>query len=126
MKAVILFCLFTSFSHASSCFSDSSTELETTEKYKSLFEFETEIQEGSAVISIHIPVSLEGKEYVIGAVLMDSIDDPTFFIPIHATKAKNSYIVAYILSRELVRRHFVTFTYGEGCGISVTLPVVLE
>ena len=126
MKAVLLFILFSSFAQASTCLSSSSSELETTEKYKSLFEFETEIQEGSAVISIHIPVFLEGKEYVIGAVLMDSIDDPTFFIPVHATKAKNSYVVAYVLSRELVRRHFVTFTYGEGCGISVTLPVVLD
>ena len=126
MKVFLLFILFSSFTQAATCFSSSSSELEITEKYKALFEFETEIQEDSAVISIHIPVSLEGKEYVTGAVLMDSIEDPTFFIPVHAAKANNSYIVAYVLSRELARRHFVTFTYGEGCGTSVTLPVVLN
>ena len=96
------------------------------EKYQPLFTVNTEYFDGSYSVEILLPNKIEDREYKNSALFIDSLEEPSLFMPAEALERDEGKVVWYTVGNELVRKHFFVFSYGEGCGISVTLPVVFN
>ncbi|WP_343862672.1 hypothetical protein [Aliiglaciecola litoralis] len=96
------------------------------EKYRPLFKVNTDYFDESYSVEIVIPNKIGEREYQNSALFIDSLDEPSLFMPAEAFEHDEGKVVWYTVGNELVRKHFLVFSYGEGCGISVTVPVVFN
>lgn len=126
MRWVLLSLLFCGASNASTCIVTQEQEFLWNEKYRSLFTVNTEYFDSSYSVEILIPNEIEGQEYKGSALFIDSFEEPSLFMPAQTFERDEGKVVWYTVGHELVRKHFFAFSYGEDCGISVTVPIVFN
>ncbi len=126
LRWILLSLLFCGASHAATCIVTEEQEFLWNEKYRPLFKVNTDYIDGSYSVEIVIPNRIGEREYQNSALFIDSLDEPSLFMPAEAFEHDEGKVVWYTVGNELVRKHFLAFSYGEGCGISVTVPVVFN
>ena len=126
MRWILLSLLFCGASNASTCIVTEEQAFLWNEKYQPLFTVNTEYFDGSYSVEILLPNKIEDREYKNSALFIDSLEEPSLFMPAEALERDEGKVVWYTVGNELVRKLFFVFSYGEGCGISVTLPVVFN
>lgn len=126
MRWILLSSLFCGASNASTCIVTEEQAFLWNEKYQSLFTVNTDYFDGSYSVEILIPNKIEDREYKNSALFIDSLEEPSLFMPAEAFEHDEGKVVWYTVGNELVRKHLFVFSYGEGCSISVTVPVIFN
>ena len=126
LRWILLSLLFCGSSNATTCIVTEEQEFLCNEKYRQLFKVNTDYFDGSYSVEIVIPNKIDDREYQNSALFIDSLEEPSLFMPAEAFEHDDGKVVWYTVGNELVRKHFFVFSYGEGCGISVTVPVIFN
>ena len=126
LRWILLSLLFCGASNATTCIVTEEQEFLWNEKYRQLFKVNTDYFDGSYSVEIVIPNKVGDREYQNSALFIDSLEEPSLFMPAEAFDHDEGKVVWYTVGNELVRKHFFVFSYGEGCGISVTVPVIFN
>ena len=123
----ILFTLFISTTaEATTCFTTDEDVFLWNQKYQSLFDVETRMADGDFVIEVNAPSSLDKSAFDNVVLIFGNEEYPSLFVPLQTYDVDGKKATWYTVGGEMVREQVLTFSYGDGCGITVTVPVIFN
>lgn len=126
MRIVLVFCFISFFSNATSCHITDKQFENWNQHYSHLFKVEKTNKAGDFSVITSFPKAIDGLKFQNAGVFKDSLDNPTFFAPIQPIN-ENGILKIWFTGKAKSKEHyFLSFSYGEGCGIVVSLPVELN
>jgi hypothetical protein len=123
----ILFALFISTTaEATTCFTTDEDVFLWNQKYQSLFDVETRMADGDFVIEVNAPSNLDKSAFDNVVLIFGNEEHPSLFVPLQTYDVDGKKVTWYTVAGEMVRKQTLAFSYGDGCGITVTVPVIFN
>ncbi len=123
MKWMFLVLFASCSAEAATCISSDEQAFLWNQKYRSQFDVQNEYTDGSYAIEVYAPAALDELEFKNAAFAIGNEESPILYIPVKTFMSEGKRVLFYAVEAEMVRKQFLIFTYGEGCGISVSIPV---
>jgi hypothetical protein len=95
------------------------------EKYVSLFKVSTEKNNNSFNVQVSLPNNIEGKIFKAVWLVVGDDNDPSFIAPLSTYEEDSKTKVWFVVKPNNNDKNVLIFSYGEGCGISVDVPIEL-
>lgn len=92
-------------------------------EYSSLFHINKKLSEDSYSVVVSLPKEIKGKLFDTVAIFRGSLESPSFFAPLKSFEVDGKTTVWFVSKPTDHEKSYLSFRYGEDCGISVTLPV---
>lgn len=93
-------------------------------KYGDTISIETNLRESSYYVVIQTPSEINNGKIKAIWLFSDSMEDPTFIVPLETYEESDSVLAWYEIEAGLIRRHFIFVSFGDGCGSSVVKEVI--
>lgn len=123
----ILFCLFLcSTAEATTCIVTDEDIFLWNQKYQSLFDVKSRMSDGDYVVEVNAPSRLDDRELENVVLIFGNPESPSLFVPLQTYDEDDKKVTWYTVAGEMVRKQTLAFSYGDGCGISVTVPVIFN
>jgi len=122
MRILLALYFFSFFANATSCFETEEQTSKWDAAYASKFKINSELIEGNYTISVSIPQELEGQSFKLAGIIIGDKGNPSFYSSLKVFENK----IWFIVSAKTIEKHNLVFNYGDGCGISITVPVVVN
>ncbi|WP_245825512.1 hypothetical protein, partial [Pseudocolwellia agarivorans] len=126
LRIVLLLYFVSFFSSAMSCHITDKQFEKWNHQYSHLFQIKkTNSVNGYSVIT-SFPKTISGLNFQNAGIFKDSLKNPTFYTslqPINENGILKVWFTGIVKSKE---HYFLSFSYGQDCGISVSLPVELN
>ena len=123
MRLALFLYFFCLTANASTCMISEEQRNKWNNEYSSLFKVNKEHNQDSYSVTISIPSRIEEKLFDNASIFKNSLEDPSFFFPLKAFKDEGKTKVWFVVKPDAKDVFYLSFDYGEDCGISVTLPV---
>lgn len=124
---LILFALFlSSTAKAATCIATDEDFFLWNQKYQSLIDVKSRISDGDYVVEVIAPGSLDNRMFDNVVLIFGNSESPSLFVPLQTYDEDGKKVTWYTVAGEMVRNQTLAFSYGEGCGISVSVPVIFN
>ena len=123
----ILFCLFLcGTAEATTCIATDEDFFLWNQKYQSLIDVKSRMTDGDYVIEVIAPSSIDDREFKNVVLIFGNSESPSLFVPLQIYDEDGKKVTWYTVAGEMVRNQTLEFSFGEGCGISVSVPVIFN
>ncbi len=96
------------------------------QKYQSLIDVKSRMSDGDYVVEVNAPSSLDERAFENVVLVFGNSESPSLFVPLQTYDEDGKKVTWYTVAGEMVRNQTLEFSYGEGCGISVSVPVIFN
>jgi hypothetical protein len=111
---------------ATTCFTTDEMRTKYNEKYGAEISIEAKLDLSSYYVVISAPQKLNSVPLTAFHLSADELDNPTFSAPLNFFEEDGKFITWFEIDANLIRKHFVTATYGSNCGFDVTKEVLYQ
>jgi hypothetical protein len=123
----ILICLFLcGTAEATTCIATDEDFFLWNEKYQSLIDVKSRMSDGDYVVEVNAPSRLEERAFKNVVLIFGNSESPSLFVPLQTYDEDDKKVTWYTVAGVMVRKQTLAFSYGDGCGISVTVPVIFN
>lgn len=126
MRAIFALCFFSCFANSTTCFHTEAQAEEWNKKYGSLFKVETTLNSGAYDVIAELPKSIDGQRFDSVSLFVSNLEQPTFFATLSTYEDDGVTKVWFVTDNKNSQQHYLSFSYGTGCGMSVTVEVDFE
>jgi hypothetical protein len=125
LRYIIALYFISFISSASTCMTSDKQIALWNEKYVSLFKVSTEKNNNSFNVQVSLPNNIEGKIFKAVWLVVGDDNDPSFIAPLSTYEEDSKTKVWFVVKPNNNDKNVLIFSYGEGCGISVDVPIEL-
>ncbi|TLX49155.1 hypothetical protein CWC31_18195 [Pseudoalteromonas ruthenica] len=126
LRIVLALYFVSFFSNATSCHITNKQFEKWNQQYSHLFQIEKTNKANDFSVITSLPKTIDGLKFQNAAVFKGSLGNPTFFTPMQAVNENGILKVWFTVIAKSKEHYFLSFSYGQDCGISVSLPVELN
>ena len=123
LALVLYFICF--FANASCSISNEQFE-DWNKQFSYLFEVEKHLNKNNYSFVATLPKQIEAQAFNAAGIFRDSLDNPSFFTVLKAHKENGELKVWFTLSAQSNEKYFLSFSYGDDCGLSVSIPITVK
>ena len=95
-------------------------------KYGGLFKVETTLNKTAYDVVATLPKKIDDQNFNSVLLFMGNLEEPSFGASLTTFEDDGETKVWYVSEHDTEKQHFLIFSYGDGCGMSVTVPVVFN
>lgn len=126
MRAIFALCFFSCLANSTTCFHTEEQAEKWNRKYGNLFKVETTLNSGAYDVIAELPKSIDGQRFDSVSLFVSDLEQPTFFATLSTYEDDGVTKVWFVTDHKNSQQHYLSFSYGTGCGMYVTLEVEFE
>ena len=126
MRILLALYLFTFFANATSCIETEEQNAKWDAAYASKFKINSVLNESTYSISVSIPQEIDGQSFNLAGIIIGNKNNPAFYSALKIFEDEGEAIVWFLVKADAIEKHSLILSYGDGCGISINVPVVVN
>ncbi|MEH6396065.1 hypothetical protein [Pseudoalteromonas sp.] len=126
MRILLALYFFSFFTNATSCFQSEEQAAKWDATYAGQFKLNSELNKGTYSVSVSIPKTIEGQSFNVAGIIIGDEDNPSFFATLKPFKDESETKIWFLVKANPIEKNSLIFSYGDGCGISITVPIELK